>query len=83
MNNAQLNAALKLAQSDADLSAHDESVFDGSQLAGFKPVFVTIPQVAKLLRSNVINFSGGIDSEELQRVADSGRHKFTVIGEGA
>ena len=83
MNNAQLNAAVKLAQSDADLSAHDDSIFCGYALKGFQPIIVSIPQLALMIRRQAIYFSGGLDSDALKEIADCGRHKFTIVGEGA
>jgi len=83
MNNKQLNEALKLAQSNVNLSAHDERIFDGCMLRHAKPIIVTIQQIALLLRSNVVMFSGGIDSFELSEIAYVGRHKFTIVGQGS
>lgn len=83
MNNKQLDAALKMAQSDADLQSHDINVFDGFGLPSFSPIIVTIPQVARLIRWQAIYLNGGVDSAALAEVADAGRRKFTVIGHGA
>lgn len=80
MDRHQLKAALILAQSKTDLTPHDERIFDGCLLHGFSAVMVTIPQVAKLLRSNVVEFGGGIDSNELANIASVGRHKFIIVG---
>jgi hypothetical protein len=83
MKKAQLDKALRLAQSNADLSAHDINVFDGFGLPTFAPVIVTLPQVARLIRWQAVYLNGGVDNAALAEVADAGRRKFTVIGEGA
>lgn len=83
MNKTQLDAAVKLAQSDADLSAHDIDVFIGYGLRHFKPIYASIPQLARIVRHQAINFCGGLDSDALKEIADCGRSKFTIVGEGA
>jgi hypothetical protein len=83
MNRTQLNAAVTLAQTNADLSAHDDSILHGFGLHAFAPVVVTIPQLARMIRWQCVQLNGGIDSDALNEIARIGRTKFTVVGEGA
>ena len=80
MNKNELSQAFDLARSKADLSQEDDSVFMGFGLPDFKPVYVTIGQVARLIRWQCGQFNGGWDSHNLQQIAFFGRKRFTIIG---
>lgn len=80
MTKNQLNRAMEMAKSDADLSNVDTGIFHGFGLMSFKPVWCTIDQIAALIRWQVIQFNGGTDSEALQELANVGRKKFLVLG---
>lgn len=82
MNKAELKEAVAIAQSDADLSAEAEqcNIFDGCALPDFKPVTVTVRQVAELIRWQAILLNGQIDTEALNELANWGRKRFLVVG---
>lgn len=82
MNKAELKEAVAIAQSDADLSVEGQqaSIFDGFALPDFKPVTVTLRQVAELIRWQAIELNGQIDAEALNEVANCGRKRFLVVG---
>lgn len=79
MNTKQLNTALEIAKSDADLSIHDDSILHGCGLPNFSPVIVTTHQLARFLRWQCVQLNGGIDAHELNNIAAIGRRKFTVL----
>lgn len=80
MRKAELSEALKLAQSDADLSKVDDSVLDGLYLRSFPaPVTTTIQVVAKMLRWHVICLNGQVDAEALDEFARVGKPKIIVV----
>jgi hypothetical protein len=66
-----------------DLAHVDDSALFGCGLPGFKPVFVTLEQVAKFVRwqCTFVNSGGSaaFDAEELANCADIAREKFTLI----
>ena len=80
MNKAELNEALAVAKSNADLSMEDISIFDGFGLSDFQPVHVTIGQVARLIRYQCQQMDGGYDAENFNDIAEFGRKRFTVYG---
>lgn len=79
MTAQQFKQACRIAMSDVDLSEHDIDIFDGFGLPDFKQVFVTLAQVARLIRWQCQYMSGGFDSEALQEVQRYGRSRFVVI----
>ena len=79
MNLSQFKQACRIAMSDVDLSNQDIDVFWGFGLPDFKQVFVTVAQVARLIRWQCRYMSGGWDSEALQEIQWYGRNRFAVI----
>ena len=80
MNKNELSQAFDLARSKADLSQENIDIFDGFGLDEFKSVYVTIGQVARLIRWQCGCFDGSWDSHNLQEIAFFGRKRFTIIG---
>lgn len=82
MTTAQFQEAFKIAESDADLSqeASDCHIFMGFGLPGFKPVTVTVRQVAELIRWQARRFNGSWDPVALNEVRTIGRRRFIVVG---
>ncbi len=80
MTLAQLNEATALALSRADLSAVDDRIFSGFGLPEYPIVYVTVAQVAKLLRWQAVQFNGQLNAEAYNEVARIGRHKFMIGG---
>jgi hypothetical protein len=78
----ELKRAMQLAEDyeNVDLSKEDIEVFVGFGLSDFKPVYVTIRQVARLIRWQAQLWNGEWDSEALQEIANYGRKRFKIIG---
>jgi len=79
MNTAQLNQAVKLAQTSNELGFDGLEVFDGFGLNEFKHVTVTLSQMARLIRWQAFQFNGQIDAKALQEIAFHKR-KFLIAG---
>lgn len=79
MKTTDLDRALAIARSDADLNLADIELFNGFALPDFRPVTCTIEALAVLVRWQCIRFDGSIDGEALQEIATVGRHRFTVL----
>ena len=81
MTKDQLQRAVAIAESDTDLSNERKQIdiFDGYGLEGFKPVHVTIKQVADLVRWQCVQFNGCIDADALNELAYAGRKRFLVV----
>jgi hypothetical protein len=78
MTNEQFKEAVTLAKSDTEIK-DDIDIFDGYGLNDFKPVFVTLRQVARLIRWQCATFAGTWDSKELQSIQRFGRKRFQII----
>jgi hypothetical protein len=81
MKKAEFSAAAALAfDYSKDLSHVDDAPLFGCGLSDFKPIFVTLEQVAKFVRwqCSYVNASGH-DAEGLAECADIAREKFTLI----
>jgi len=81
MTKQEMSNAYMLAMSDKDLQAFETSIFDGFGLPGFEVVYVTISQIAKLIRWQCFRLDGSIDSEALNDIGVLGKKRFRVIGE--
>jgi hypothetical protein len=80
MNKKEFQTAVTIAQNDSiDLGNEDLGSFDGFGLADFAPVTVTLRQVARLIRWQCQQFSGGYDMEALQEIRDHGRRRFDIV----
>lgn len=82
MKREQLEKAVQLALSNADLDIADLAMFDGFGLAGFKPVTVTTRALAMLVRWQCVQLNGQINSEALDEIAAFGRTRFSVVDDG-
>lgn len=80
MTKQELSQAYDIAITNAaDLHDFDIGVFDGFGLPDFKPVYVRIEQVARLIRWQCQYMDGTWDSENLQDIATVGKTKFLII----
>ena len=78
MTSAQFKQAVALAKSDTEIK--DEiDIFDGFGLWDFKVVFVSLRQVARLIRWQCATFAGTWDSENMQEIQRHGRKRFQII----
>jgi hypothetical protein len=80
MNKEQLQAAFKIAESDADLMGEDISIFDGFALKDFKPVHCTLRAVAYLMRWQARYLNGKWDQQALDEVCHWARYRFICLG---
>lgn len=57
-------------------------IFDGFGLKDFQPVYVTIKQVARLIRwqCSYIYGASGFDAENLNEIGHYGKKRFLIIG---
>ena len=79
MTRHQLEKAVQLALSKADLDIADLSIFDGFGLPDFRPVTVTTRALAMLIRWQCVQMNGQISAEALDEIATLGRTRFNVI----
>lgn len=79
MTKSEMSAALSIAQSDADLMNEDISVFNGYGLHDFATVYVTLRQVACIIRWQAAFLNGNWDAHEITQIADLGRSRFQII----
>ena len=79
MNKNEFAAAFKIAKSEKDLSNVDDSTLWGCGLPEFKPVAVTLDQVAKFIRWQCFTFAGTIDAKELDDCHEIARRKFLCV----
>ena len=81
MTRDELKQATAIAMDrNTDLSNVDDSLFLGFGLPSFKPVNVTLRQVAKLIRWQAVMLNDEIDAQMYDEVAQVGRRKFVVCG---
>jgi len=80
MNKKEIVQALAIAKSNEDLSAVDDNVMIGYGLKDFKPIHLTLRQVAKVIRWDCIRFNGELDSEEFDDFCRIAKTKFVIVG---
>ena len=83
MTKPEFAKALKIAKdidNQPDLTDTDIDIFSGFGLNGFKPVYVTLRQIARLIRYQALYWSGEWDSEALNEIGNLGKKRFIVIG---
>jgi hypothetical protein len=78
MTRSQITEAMRLAESDADLSSVDDSLLAGCLIKGFKPVYVTIQVVARMLRDH-IQFNGQWDTEMINELVPALRKLVFIV----
>jgi hypothetical protein len=81
MTKQEFSQAFQIAKSNEKIDPGQEPIdlFDGFGFKDFAPVYVTLKQVARLIRWQAICMDGSIDSENLQEIANIGRKKFFII----
>jgi hypothetical protein len=82
MTKTELSRSLAIAQA-GNAGFPTDNIFDGFGLYEFQPVYCTVEQVAQLIVWQCFTFAGGIDYEALTEIADAGRRKFRIIGNGS
>jgi hypothetical protein len=81
MTKAEFKQAFEIAKSNKDLTNVDDSTVYGCGLPDFKPVYVTLEVVAKLIRWQCqYIFGDGWDMNELDNIAHIAKKKFLIIG---
>lgn len=80
MTKAEFAKAYNLAKSNEQLNYENMDLFAGYGLAGFKPVHVTIADIASLIRWQALQLNGQFDGEELHNIALAGKKGFIIIG---
>lgn len=80
MTKEELKQAVTIAKSSIVLN-RDISIFNGFALRDFKPLVVTIDDIAALVRwQAVCILTGELDTEALNEIAQYGRNRFLVVG---
>lgn len=79
MTTKEFKQAIQLAEDKTDLSGFDIDCFDGCGLLDFKPIFVSIGQVARFIEYQARYLCGGWDQTELQYIANIARRKFQIV----
>lgn len=79
MTTKQFAQAVKLVESNSDLSKYDDSNLYGCGLPDFKPVHTTIEAVAKLVQYQARTFAGTWDAEELDSMARIAKRNFLIV----
>ena len=76
----QLKAALIIAKADVKIDEHVHSLipFDGFGLSDFKPVEVTIEQVARLIRYQAAYMNGDWDEQAIEEIKFFGKKRFII-----
>jgi len=76
----QQRLAFQIADNlDIDLTDVDIDIFWGCGLSDFKPVYVSLKQVAKHMRWQALQMNGEWDSHELNETNLIGKHKFLIL----
>jgi hypothetical protein len=81
MTRQETNAAFAIADNQ-EISLYpdvDTSIFDGFGLRDFQPVYVTLRQVAALMRWQALQFNGEWNAEALNDVVKVGRTRFLIL----
>ena len=79
MNVQEFKAAFAVAKAEESMIDVDISVFWGFGLPDFKQVFVTLRQVAALIRWQCGTFAGDWDAQALQEIQHYGRTRFVIL----
>ena len=79
MTTKQFAQAVKLAESNSDLSKYDYDNLYGCGLPDFKPVHTTIEAVAKLVQYQARTFAGTWDAVELDNMAKIAKRNFLIV----
>lgn len=79
MTTKQFNQALSLATSKENLRDASIGVFDGFGLPDFQVVYVTLRQVARLIRWQALQFNGELDQAALREVKFFSKKRFSII----
>jgi hypothetical protein len=78
MTTKEFNEVVRIASRESDMPENIDCFWKFG-LPEFKPVYVTLRQVAALIRYQAVQFNGEFDQEALQEVKDHGKRKFLII----
>lgn len=70
----------KRRKSHGEIPDTDIGMFSGFALRDFRPVTVTLEQVARLIRWQAQMFNGDWDAEQLGIIREAGRKGFIIAG---
>jgi len=81
MTAAEFKQAVTLSRDNANpkVNGADMNCFDGFGLPNFQPVYVTVFQVARLIRWQAVQLNGEFDQVALDEVKRCGRNRFQII----
>ena len=81
MNKKEFSRAYALAISNQVIKPEEASIaiFDGFGFESFDKVYVTVKQVARLIRWQTVCLDGSIDQDNLQEIGECGRRKFLFL----
>lgn len=80
MKKAEFDKAWEIAKNE-EIYLDYESLesFDGYGLSGFEPVYVTIKQIARLIRWQCQYINGGWNYKELNEIGRFGKRRFMIL----
>ena len=79
MTKTELQKAVKIAVSNAELNDANIDIFNGFGLHGFGRIICTTKALARLIRWQCLQFDGSLNQEALNEISRIGRHKFVVV----
>jgi len=81
MTAAEFKQAVTLSRDNANpkVNVADMNCFDGFGLPDFETVYVTVFQVARLIRWQAVQLNGEFDQVALDEVKRCGRNRFQII----
>jgi len=78
MTKSELSQAVNKALSNENLG-EVPNVVDGYGLPDFKPVHITLNNLAALVRWQCVQLNGSLDSTALNELAQIGKKKFLIL----
>jgi hypothetical protein len=78
MTTKEFNEAVRIASRESDMPENIDC-FWGFGLPEFQPVYVTLRQVAALIRYQAVQMNGAFDQEALAEVKYFAKRKFLIV----
>jgi len=79
MNKVEFARAFEIAKIDCKLPMVDFDKFAGFAFKEFEPIYVTIKEIASMIRYHVLQLDGEWNGKALNEIGIAGRRKFKVI----